>query len=283
MRLWLLDRRQVFSGDNMPLYMDVHNLQGASTIQIDQAHSADLAEQGKYGVKYLKYWFDEGKGKAFCLVDAPSPDAAQSVHRQAHGQLAEKIIEVQPDLIDAFLGGGETSPSGAVLRPGSAGAERDPAIRTILFTDIVGSTDRAARIGDRAWGEVKRRHHDIVRLEIDRFRGHERDTAGDGFFATFDGPARAVRCAKAIEERVGSIALAIRAGVHTGEVEITPEGPSGISVHFGARVAALARSNEVWASSTVRDLTAGSGLVFEDVGEHQLKGVPDPWRLYRVS
>src|SRR5437660_5477821 len=159
MRLWLLDRRQVFSGDNMPLYMDVHNLQGATTIQIDQAHSADLAEQGKYGVKYLKYWFDEGKGKAFCLVDAPSPDAAQSVHRQAHGQLAEKIIEVQPDLIDAFLGGGETSPSGAVLRPGSAGAERDPAIRTILFTDIVGSTNEA--LGDDA-GMARLNVHDKI-------------------------------------------------------------------------------------------------------------------------
>ena len=156
-------------------------------------------------------------------------------------------------------------------------------LTTILFTDIVGSTHMAAEIGDQAWRDVRRKHHDIVRLELDRFRGHERDTAGDGFFATFDGPARAVRCAQAIEERVQTVGLAIRAGVHTGEIEITPEGPSGISVHIGARVAALAGSNEVWASSTVRDLTAGSGLVFEDVGEHELKGVPDPWRLYRVN
>jgi len=179
--------------------------------------------------------------------------------------------ELLSDEIEGFLTGSHSHP----------GLER--VLTTVLFTDIVGSTDKAARLGDRAWGEVKRRHHDIVRLEIDRFRGHERDTAGDGFFATFDGPARAVRCAQAIEERVRSIGLAIRAGVHTGEVEITPEGPTGISVHIGARVAALAKSDEVWASSTVRDLTAGSGLVFEDVGEHQLKGVPDPWRLYRVS
>jgi pimeloyl-ACP methyl ester carboxylesterase/class 3 adenylate cyclase len=175
------------------------------------------------------------------------------------------------DEIEGFLTGTRSHPS----------LER--VLTTILFTDIVGSTHMAAEIGDQAWRDVRRKHHDIVRLELDRFRGHERDTAGDGFFATFDGPARAVRCAKAIGERVQTVGLAIRAGVHTGEIEITPEGPSGISVHIGARVAALAGSNEVWASSTVRDLTAGSGLVFEDVGEHELKGVPDPWRLYRVN
>jgi pimeloyl-ACP methyl ester carboxylesterase len=175
------------------------------------------------------------------------------------------------DEIEGFLTGTRSHPS----------LER--VLTTILFTDIVGSTHMAAEIGDQEWREVRRKHHDIVRLELDRFRGHERDTAGDGFFATFDGPARAVRCAQAIEERVQTVGLAIRAGVHTGEIEITPEGPSGISVHIGARVAALAGSNEVWASSTVRDLTAGSGLVFEDVGEHELKGVPDPWRLYRVN
>src|SRR5271163_2224219 len=127
----------------MPLYMDVHNLQGATTVQIDQAHAADLEEQGKYGVKYIKYWFNENHGKAFCLVDAPSPEAAQLVHREAHGQLAEKIIEVQPELVDAFLGAAETGPSGAVLRPGGVANERDSAIRTILFTDIVSSTHEA--------------------------------------------------------------------------------------------------------------------------------------------
>jgi pimeloyl-ACP methyl ester carboxylesterase len=175
------------------------------------------------------------------------------------------------DEIEEFLTGTHAHP----------GLER--VLTTILFTDIVGSTSTAAQIGDQAWREVQRRHHDIVRLELDRFRGLERDTSGDGFFATFDGPARAVLCAKAIGERVQSVGLAIRAGVHTGEIELTADGPSGISVHIGARVASLAGANEVWASSTVRDLTAGSDLVFEDVGEHELKGVPDRWRLYRVS
>ncbi len=124
----------------MPLYMDVHDLQGTTAARIDQAHAADLKEQGKYGVQYIQYWFNESHGKAFCLVNAPSPEAAQLVHREAHGQMAERIIEVQPELVDAFLGGGEGGPSGAMLRPGGAGNERDSAIRTILFTDIVGST-----------------------------------------------------------------------------------------------------------------------------------------------
>ena len=132
----------------MPLYMDVHNLQGLTTVQVDQAHAADLAEQGKYGVKYIKYWFNENHGKAFCLVDAPSPEAAQTVHREAHGQIAQRILEVQPEFAEAFLGGGETDPSGAVLASSGAGNERDSAIRTILFTDIVGSTNEA--MGDDA-------------------------------------------------------------------------------------------------------------------------------------
>src|SRR5208282_3560506 len=108
---------------------------------VDQAHAADLEEQGKYGVEYLKYWFNESRGKAFCLVNAPSPEAAQLVHREAIGTIAEKIIQVEPELVEAFLGAGETNPSGAVLAAGGAGKERAPAIRTILFTDIVGSTN----------------------------------------------------------------------------------------------------------------------------------------------
>jgi hypothetical protein len=121
--------------------MDVHNLQEATALQVEQHHAADLAEQGKHGVKFLKYWFNGSQGKGFCLVDAPNAEAVQLVHREAHGRLAEKLIEVQPELVDAFLGGSETSPSGAVVLPAGAGDERDPAIRTILFTDIVGSTN----------------------------------------------------------------------------------------------------------------------------------------------
>jgi class 3 adenylate cyclase len=161
-------------------------------------------------------------------------------------------------------------------------AAPDRVLATVLFTDVVGSTDRASNLGDRAWRELLEMHHRTVRRELERFGGHERGTAGDGFFATFDGPARAVRCALAVSDAVRSLGIEIRAGVHTGEVELVAEDVRGIAVHIGARIAAIAEGSEVMVSSTVKDLTAGSGLTFEDAGEHELKGVPDRWRLYRV-
>jgi class 3 adenylate cyclase len=167
---------------------------------------------------------------------------------------------------------------------GAAVGRRDErALRTVLLTDIVDSTGTAAKLGDRAWRELLDRHNAIVRALLVRYRGTEVDTAGDGFLATLDGPARAVRCAREIAEAVRPLGLEIRAGVHTGEVERVGDDVRGIAVHIAARVAALAGPGEVWASSTVRDLVAGSGLVFEDAGEHELKGVPDRWRLYRVA
>ena len=155
-------------------------------------------------------------------------------------------------------------------------------LATVLFTDVVGATARAAEIGDAAWRDLIAAHHAIVRRELDRFSGTEVDTAGDGFLATFDGPARAVRCAQAIGSRVRDLGLEIRAGVHTGEIETINGKVGGIAVHIGARIAASAGPSEILVSSTVKDLTAGSGLAFEDVGEHELKGVPDTWRLFRV-
>ncbi len=161
-------------------------------------------------------------------------------------------------------------------------AELDRVLATVLFTDIVGSTARAAELGDRVWAKLVERHHGIVRAMLARYRGREVDTAGDGFLATFDGPARAVRCAQAIVDAVRSLQLEIRAGIHTGEIELADGGIRGIAVHIGARVAAVAAPSEVLVSSTVRDLVAGSGIAFEDRGERELKGVPERWRLYRV-
>ena len=155
-------------------------------------------------------------------------------------------------------------------------------LTTALFTDVVGSTEKAAESGDGAWTTLVERHHAAVRAMIGRYRGTEVDTAGDGFFATFDGPARAVRCAQAIVEAVRPMGLDIRAGIHTGEVEIIDDKVGGIAVNIGARVAGQARASEVLVSQTVKDLVTGSGLVFEDAGEHELKGVPDRWHLYRV-
>jgi class 3 adenylate cyclase len=159
----------------------------------------------------------------------------------------------------------------------------DRMLTTVLFTDIVGSTSTVATLGDLSWSETLVAHHERVRNEIARFDGREVETAGDGFFATFDGPARAVRCAQAIVEAVGDLGIEIRAGVHTGEVDTSGGKIVGIAVHIGARVAALAGPSEILVSQTVKDLVAGSGLVFEDAGEHELKGVPDTWRLYSVG
>jgi class 3 adenylate cyclase len=162
-------------------------------------------------------------------------------------------------------------------------ADPSRSLSTLMFTDVVGSTERAAHLGDAEWVRLLELHHQAVRDELERWGGAEIDTAGDGFLASFDGPARAVRCPRSIAVRIEDLGLAVRAGVHTGEVERAGTDVRGIAVHVGARVMALAGPSEVLVSSTVKDLTAGSGIVFEDAGEHELKDVPDRWRLYRVA
>jgi pimeloyl-ACP methyl ester carboxylesterase/class 3 adenylate cyclase len=162
-------------------------------------------------------------------------------------------------------------------------AEPDRMLATVLFTDIVGATERAAEVGDREWRALLERHHAAVRRELLKFRGRELDTAGDGFFAAFDGPARAIRCASAIVDDVRSLGLDVRAGLHTGECEVVEGKVAGIAVHTGARVAALAAAGEVLVSSTVKDLVAGSGIRFEDRGVRELKGVPGEWRLFSAT
>jgi class 3 adenylate cyclase len=164
----------------------------------------------------------------------------------------------------------------------AAEADLDRVLATVLFTDIVDSTAHSAAMGDRAWRALRAKHDDTVRANLARFRGSEVKTMGDGFLATFDGPARGVRCAEAIAAGVRSLGIEVRAGLHTGEVAIEDDDVTGIGVAIGARVGALAGASEILVSQTVRDLVAGSGLAFEDAGEHELKGVPDVWRLYRV-
>jgi class 3 adenylate cyclase/pimeloyl-ACP methyl ester carboxylesterase len=161
--------------------------------------------------------------------------------------------------------------------------EPDRVLATVLFTDIVQATARAVELGDREWRELLVKHHAIVRSQLARFRGTEIDTAGDGFFATFSGPARAIRCACAIREALRELGIEMRAGLHSGECELVDGKAGGIAVHIGARVASLARPDEVLVSSTVKDLVAGSGIEFEDRGEHQLKGISEAWHLFNVA
>ncbi len=212
------------------------------------------------------YFVDEGRYLADHIPQARFIELEGVDHLAWHGDYEAMIVEIERFLMQ--------------LRQREA--ELDRVLATVLFTDIVGSTAKAANVGDLEWKKLLERHHVIVRALLGRYRGTEIDTAGDGFFATFDGPARAIRCAEEIVEAIRPLGLEIRAGVHTGEVETINEKVGGIAVSIGARVGALAGASEVVVSQTVKDLVVGSGLAFEDAGEHDLKGVPDRWRLYRV-
>ena len=170
----------------------------------------------------------------------------------------------------------------AFLRSPPAEQSLERILTTVLFTDIIASTERASELGDRRWRELLAEHYRLVRELLERFRGREVTTTGDGFLARFDGPARAIRCGLALIERLSEAGIPIRAGIHTGECEIMGEDLAGIAVHIGARIAALGESGELLVSSTVKDLVAGSGIDFEHHGQHALKGLPDPWIVYRV-
>jgi pimeloyl-ACP methyl ester carboxylesterase len=189
------------------------------------------------------------------------------------------VGDVAYDLVDEI----ERFLSAVSEERGWAQAEPDRVLATVLFTDIVDSSARLAELGDRAWRDLLERHHELVRRELQRFRGQEVDTAGDGFFASFDGPARGILCASAIVDVMGDLELEVRAGLHTGECEIVDGKVAGIAVHTGARVASQAEPGEVLVSSTVKDLVAGSGIGFTDRGTHELKGVPGDWRLFAVE
>jgi class 3 adenylate cyclase len=219
--------------------------------------------------------------------DASFPlQGAKSDHYLAEHIPGAKIVELAGTDFNFWTNGAEgvlKAMQGFIATTRTEEAELDRVLGTVVFTDIVGSTQKAAELGDSGWRELLDRHHTIVRGLFARYRGREIDVAGDGFLATFDGPARAVRCAQTITEAVKPLAIQIRAGVHTGEIELDGGHVRGIAVHIGSRVASLAGASEVLVSSTVKDLVAGSGLEFEDTGEHELKGVPDHWRLYRVK
>jgi pimeloyl-ACP methyl ester carboxylesterase len=205
----------------------------------------------------------EGRYLASKILEAKFVELAGDDHWIAAGD-----VDALADEIQEFLTGTRPVP------------EPDRVLATVLFTDIVGSTERAAELGDRRWRNLLAAHEAAVRRELDRFRGREVDTAGDGFLASFDGPARAVRCAISAGAAVRDLGVDIRAGVHTGECELDGPKIRGIAVHTGARIASLAGPGEVLVSQTVKDLVSGSGLAFEDRGLHELRGVPGEWRVY---
>jgi class 3 adenylate cyclase/pimeloyl-ACP methyl ester carboxylesterase len=259
-----------------------------------RASATPLTAAKEYGYVYR----DLDARSSLALVSVPTLVMANSrtmfvrggeagvnlVRATAEAITGARYVEFDGD--DAFFFAGD--PTAAIsevaefltgTRPPEA---TDRVLATILFTDIVGSTERAAADGDRRWRSTLDEHDAVVRRELARFRGREVNTTGDGFLASFDGPARAVRCGEAITSAVSALGLAVRVGVHSGECEVRGDDLSGLAVHIAARVGALAQAREVWVSSTVRELVAGSGLTFEARGQFELRGVPEPWSLYRL-
>jgi class 3 adenylate cyclase len=255
-----------------------------------KAHLADLATQGKHGVQYLKYWAHENCDKVFCLVEAPTAEAASQVHREAHGLVAEKIIEVTPEIAEAFLGGGGVHSSGAALVPGGSAEALDPGIRTVLFTDIVGSTTLTQEIGDEAAMEMVHLHDKIVRNALTETKGREVKHLGDGIMASFVSAAAAIRCATRIQrdlnkhcEEHREHSLKVRIGVAAGEPVEHHEDLFGSTVQLAARLCSTATADQILATNVVAELCVGKKLPFQDVGEVTLKGFHLPVRVHSVA
>jgi class 3 adenylate cyclase len=275
----------------MPLYMDIHHLDDGTTPEdVAKAHAKDMETQKKYGVEYTKYWVNETGKKVFCLAHAPNAEAAEQVHREAHGMMPEKIIEVQPDLAEGFLGGVETNAAGAVLFPGGGADARDPGIRTILFTDVVNSTWLTQSLGDEAALAILGIHDTIVRDALSTSGGREVKHTGDGIMASFVSAAAAVRCAMQIQRELDKHAqanpdrpLKVRVGAAAGEPVEQNNDLFGSTVQLAARLCARAQPEQILVSNAIAELCIGKGLSFEDVGEVTLKGFNSPVRAHAAA
>lgn len=263
----------------MPTYMDIHEIPGVTAQAVGIAHAADVAAQGKYGVVYHKYWLNEAQGKVFCLCSAPDPEAAMSVHREAHGLVPVKIIEVAPEVAEGFLGGCEVNSDGAALVPGDAGNEHDSGIRTILFTDVVGSTSMTQRLGDDASMALLQVHDEVVRRALESFGGREVKHTGDGLMAAFLSAASAVRCANHIHQTLGEhawesdeCAVKVRIGAAAGEPVESNRDLFGSTVQLASRLCSHAQPEQSLVSNVVAELCIGKSLAFQDLGHVKLKG-----------
>ncbi len=270
----------------MPVYLDRHeDLGGLSAVDLAAAHMRDLAVQDAYGVKYLTYWFDYENQKAWCLVDAPSAEVAASVHAEAHGVLANKVILADPEIVHQFLGDGppqappEWNPDGV----------NEPTLRTIAFTDIAGSTDAAHRLGDDVAMEMVRSHNQIVRDHLAAHGGREVKQTGDGIMACFESVTRAIDCSLAIQRTLlehnldpDQPAVNLRIGLAAGEPITEGDDLFGTAVNLAARVCDAADTGAVFVTNVVKELSIGKKFKFEHVQELVLKGFPDPIAVARV-
>ena len=271
----------------MPLYLDVHTVPGATPDDLRKAHEADLAVQGKYGVDYRKYWLNEKCGKVFCLVEAPTAEAAMKVHREAHGLQAEKIIEVDPDMADSFLGNTGIDAAGAALFPGTK--ERDTAVRSVMFTDIVGSTELAQRLGDDVAFELVNTHDVIVRGAVAEFSGKVIKHTGDGIMAVFLSPVQAVKAACRIQTAVTALVpeqgrpdFQVRIGAAAGEPIERDNDFFGSTVNLAARLCAHAEPGKVLVTNGIAELCLGKGMQFAEIKRAALKGFDEEIRTREV-
>lgn len=272
----------------MPLYMDIHVVPGATPEALEDAHNADLAVQDKHCVHCLKYWFNADVGKVFCLFDAPNAEAAAAVHREAHGLMAEKIIEVDPDMADGILGPSQINEAGAALLAGSS--QRDPGVRAVMFTDMVGSTEMTSRYGDDAAFAMLRIHDRIVRDALRENNGREVKHTGDGIMAAFVSAVCAVRAACRIQaalrehnEEGPEYPVAVRVGISAGEPVEDHQDLFGSTVQLAARLCAQADEGQVLVSDVVAGLCIGKGLKFSEAGVHALKGFDRPVETHLVE
>ncbi len=273
----------------MPLFMDRHNIDGVTPEALAEAHERDLAVQDKHGTKYLNYWHDQSRGCIFCLVEAPNKEAAVQVHREAHGLLADEIIEVDPVTVNAFLGDIQERPSLMKIAPLKSD-EEDTAFRAILFTDLEGSTALTRKLGDVKAMELLRTHNRIVREKLKEHSGREVKHTGDGFMACFASVAMAVECAIAIQrafdahnkETPGS-AMHLRIGLSAGEPVEEDNDLFGATVQLAARLCACAEARQIIVPSVVRELCLGKKLPFKAHGERTLKGFDRAVHVYEVE
>jgi class 3 adenylate cyclase len=270
--------------------MDIHEVPGGvSAEDVAKAHAQDVKIEDKYGVHYHKYWVNEKAGKIFCLCHAPDAEAAVEVHRQAHGMVADKIIEIQPELAEGFLGGVEVNNAGAALVPGATN-EKDPGIRTVLFTDIADSTTLTQALGDEAALAMLGVHDTIVRDALSASGGREVKHTGDGIMASFISAAGAVRCAIEIQRQLDKHSqenpdrpLKVRVGAAAGEPVEQHNDLFGSTVQLAARLCAHAQPEQILVSNAIAELCIGKGLSFEDVGEVTLKGFGSPVRAHAAA
>lgn len=271
----------------MPMYMDIHDLPGVKADDVVGAHIEDMKVQAKYGVSYHKYWVNERKGKVYCLCHAPTAEAADAVHREAHGLCAARIMEVTPEIADAFMGVAEADGTGAVILPDQSG--HDPGTRSVFFTDIVGSTDMTQRLGDEAALAILSVHDRIVRDALTRNYGTEVKHTGDGIMAAFVSASCAVKCGMAVmqgvltQRAVAHPELGVRIGIAAGEPIEHAHDLFGTTVQLAARLCAHADPQQILISNVVAELCAGKRFPLQDVGGLSLKGFEHPVHAHSVA